>query len=384
MSDIEKLVSKRRSVIARIIDESFERAQRQSMLTDMYFPVDTVDLWELMDVVLQRNMAVASVIGFDQEIPYTKGGIWRERVEQLIKLAIGHVMTERDMVQISRLNKLGQRGMIEIINVIFGQMDDLVPRIMGLANLLTWEAIYKGSVSYTDPRTKQKATFNYQTESTLFPSDLAGGNTWDNAGTATGLDDMRALSDAFYALHGYRPTGHTAMSNLQFEQLRAQTATKEAYISMTASAAGTAGAFVPLEAINAMLVERGIPPIYVNENGQPGFDDNVVVETPSKSSTKPPTFTNTRLLPEGYVTFLVKQQGVNSNFLGTNTGMLGQRVFGPTIESKRGSLDAAESAGIFTDVEELSKSPPQIRMYGVGNFLVDIPNPRLLVSQKVA
>ena len=384
MSDIEQLVKKRRQQVARIVDESFERAQRRSALTNMYFPVQTIDLWELMDVVVERNLAVASVIGLDQEIPYTRGGMWRERVEQLIKLAIGHLMTENDMVQISKLQKIGQRGMMEIINIIFGQMDDIPPRIMGLADLLTWEAIYKGSVSYTDSRTKQKATFNYQTESTLFPSALAGGNTWDNPTTATGLDDMRALSDAFYEIHGYRPTGHTAMSNKQFEQLRAQTATKEAYISMTASAAGTAGAFVPLEAINAMLTERGIPPIYVNENGQPGFDDNVVVETVSKASTKPPTFTNTRLLPEGYVTFLIQQQAVNTNFLGTNTGMLGQRVFGPTIESKRGSLEAQERAGIYTDVEELSKSPPQVRMFGVGNFLVDIPNPKLLVSQKVA
>lgn len=387
MTGLEKFINARNRQINRIVDESFERAQRMSPLTNEYFPMRSYSVWKYFQLAVKRNRAIASIVGFEGEIPYTRGGQISESKEEYIKLGIGHLFTENDLKHIDELMQLGQQGMQAVVEIIYGNTEMIPQRIVDLSYVLIWQAIALGSVSYTDSRTKVKATYSYQTESTLFPSALTGTNAWSDAANANGLQDLFNLAEAFFLIHGYWPTfGQTVMGYAQWIQLKNQQSTKNAAIAMTGSAASPNDYYVTDDMMDRLLAERNIPPMYREaENGQTryGFDDNVIVEQPTKTSTKPPNFVNTRLQPAGYVNFLIRKRMVSGD-MGTNNNMLGERAFGPTLESKMGDLNRQATSGIHVNTEELSKSPPQIRMYGTATFMPIIPEPKLLVSQKVA
>lgn len=387
MTGLEKFINARNRQIRNIVDESFERAQRMSPLTNDYFPMRQYTLWKYFQLAVKRNRAIASIVGFEGEIPYTRGGQISESTESYIKMAIGHLFTENDLKHIDELQQLGEQGMQAVVDIIYGNVEGIPPRIIDLSYLLIWKIVATGTCNWTDPRTKIKATYNYQTEASLFPAALAGTNVWSDAANANGLQDLFNLAEAFYLIHGYWPTfGQTVMGYAQWIQLKNQQSTKNAAIAMTGSAASPNDYYVTDDMMDRLLAERNIPPMYrESENGNTryGFDDNVVVEQVTKTTTKPPNFVNTRLLPEGYVTFLIRKRIVSGD-MGTNDNMLGERAFGPTLESKMGDLNRSVQSGIHVNTEELSKSPPQIRMYGTATFMPIIPDPRLLVSRKVA
>lgn len=370
MGRIADWVNARPASIRKIVDQTQERVRRRSGLTDEYFPVNFgYDDFDLLWLKFTDEMPIASVIGFEGEVPHTKSGKVTELEMEVFKLGLAYLWKENDFKLMHKYENRLQGVPQSFKNRLFGSVQMLVPRITDLASVLLWEVIYKGNCSYTDPRTGLKAELTYSTESSLFPSALTTTNRWTEAATANGLQNLVDLSEAFYAIHGYFPDV-TVMSRTAYNNLRNQASTKEAAVAKTGSAATAANTVVSPELLNALFADREIPPIYVNQNGQTGFDDEVDVEDAAGNISR------RRLLPTNYVTFLTKKQRMGDE-VGNDAGTMGERAFGPTVENDM-------NPGIYTLTEEVSKSPPVDRALAVGTFVPAIWDSRLLCARKIA
>lgn len=363
MGVIADWLDTRKSQIQQLVDTTNQdvvNGMLDDPLLDEYFPIQTYMDFKILWLKFKNVAAIASVVGFEGEIPGTRTGNITEAELEVFKLGIAHHYTENLLIM---MHEFEQRSlavpalMTELKNILFGSIDDLKPRLNGLMKLMVWQVLYSGSCDYLDPRTKIRARIDYEKEATLFPAALTGTRRWSQPTTATGIQDLVNLMEAYYLIHRRFPD-KLIMSRNAVNKLLAQDATRAAAIARTVSAATASQYVVSRELLNMLLMDRQVPPIEE-------YDRNVVVENTDG------TTTNTRLIPENRFLFLSKMMGGSGKMMG-----MGERALGPVPSNKM-------KPGISTFSEEVSKEPPVDRSVGVCTFVPAIFDPRCLSAQQI-
>ena len=288
----------------------------QYELFDEYFPIKQSDDFRLLEYLLERNMAIASVVANGQEIPQTSAGRMLKVEGQMGKLAISHVFTEDDEIRMHELrhsNSLPQA----FIDMLFGSVDGLQPRIIKLANVLTAMVYTQGFVDFTDPRTGTGMRLRYNTYPELMLSPLAGntpGNAvWSDYVNANGILNLQDHARAFYSINGYYPD-ETLMSQDLCDDLTRQQATRDQALDLgiIANVSGTTlPSTVSEKVLGEVAKQLKIPPIRV-------YDAQYEIEVAPGQNVRG------RYFPSDSYTFLTK--GAQKRILGPMVPLLKIKV----------------------------------------------------------
>ena len=327
----------------------------QYALFDEYFPIQNSDDFRLLEYLLERNMAIASVIANGQEIPQTRAGRMLKIEGKMGKLAISHVFDEDDEIRMHELRNT-QNFPQAFIDMLFGSVDGLQPRIIKLSNVLTAMIYYQGFVDFTDPRTGTGIRLKYNTYPELMLPPLTGNAVgtavWTDYTNANGILNLRDHARAFYDINGYYPD-ETLMSQDLCDDLTTQQSTRDHALSLgiITNVPGTGvPAAVDETVLGKVAARLKIPPIRV-------YDAQYEIEVAPGQNVRGRYFPS-----DGYV-FLTKGSQ--------------KRLFGPTIENKG-------KPGIFIKTEEeLKSSPPQSRSYAVARMIPFEPQVKHIAARKV-
>jgi hypothetical protein len=374
MGVFQEFTSSRKPGIRKLVGVTFNQLKKRTGLIDRYFPLAQVNDFKILWLRMNNRPAIASFTGWSGEIPNTRRGDIKEDTAEVLKMGLAHEFNEEDLKLMQEFMvraRAGESGFMQTIqDMIFGRVEDLVMGNVDLAARITWEVCYSGGVSYTDPRTKVKFKLTYPTVSSHFPAALTGGNTWDTSASANGLQDLKDLAEAFYATLGFFPD-ETVMTRNQLNQLLAQDSTRDAAVAKTGSAASPSDLVIGRDLLNQLITDREIPPIVL-------MDERYETENAKGKKTQ------SRFLPDGYITFLTGSGAIGPNTQANEAPpdlnmmrMMGERCLGPVPSNNN-------QPGIYTFTEEMSKEPPLDRQVAVGTFVPAVYDPRLLAGLKVA
>lgn len=361
------------------IPERLRNEVSHYVLLDRIAPIKHIDSLELLQVIIQKNHSIASVIPVGGQIPVTYGGNIVTVTGSPIKLGISYVYNEQDQRMIYQLQKSG--GLIAsqnmfpdplnldedindrmtIIGVLFGTIEEFIPKIYKLANYLTWQCINFGEVKYTDARSGVACTIEYKTVPELFPPPLEGDDKWTKYGTAKGLDNIIELVDTYYAVNGVKPD-FLIMSKKAFNHLRNQESTKNAALNY-----GILNPFPSLLAPSLLTDKALIDLVETLTEGVQLFKYDLKIE-----------------LEKGNERFTANY--IHDNFIMLAKENMGYRVFTTVMEGKSSHpLQTVLSDGhIFIGVESLGAASPRVdRAFAVANFYPFFGRPSLLSAQKV-
>lgn len=324
-------------------------------IMDEYAPMEVSDDFRVLEYLVERNMAIASIIANGQEIPQTSAGRLIEVNGKFGKIAISIIFNEDQEIRFMELSKMP--GMPNgFMNMLVKDVDSLQSRVVKTANVLTWQCFTQGFVDFTDPRSNTVLRLRYQTYPELFPVPLTGNApgsaVWNDPVNANGILNLQEHSNAFYNLNGFYPT-ETAMTKQLYQSLIRQQSTRDQALSLgliTNVPGNTVQAVMSKKILDEICKELDIPPIRI-------YDAQYEIEV------APGQTIRGRYLPSDTYVFLTK-------------GMA-KRLFGPTIEAKG-------KPGIFVMNEEtLKTSPPESRSYAVGRMIPFVAQPKKLAARKV-
>lgn len=126
----------------------------QYKLMDEFIPLEFSDDPDVLTYLIKQNLAIASVISVDGEVVSTSAGSLIKLDGDFFKLAIAHNWDEKKQEQMLKFRRMLPGNISQtFIDMLFGSVADLQPRVIKLANVLTWQVLQSGQVSYTDPRT---------------------------------------------------------------------------------------------------------------------------------------------------------------------------------------------------------------------------------------
>lgn len=327
----------------------------QYAIPDEYAPMEMTDDFRVLEYMIERNQAIASIIATGQEIPQTRAGrLIKIEGSQFGKIAISHIFNEEDEIRMMELSQM-QNMPRYFIDVLIGTVDSLMPRVIKTANVLTWQVWTQGFCDFTDTRSGSRFRLQYLTEPTLFLPALTGSTTgtavWSDYTNANGIENLQKHARAFYDLNGYYPD-ETAMSRDLLDNLLRQQSTRNYALSLgiVNNVAGAVQAMISETILNKIAGELKIPTIRIT-------DAQYEIEIAPGQNIRG------RYLPNDTYVFLTK-------------GM-SKRLFGPTIEAKG-------KPGIFVKTEEtLKSSPPESRSFAVGRMIPFVPQPKMLAARKV-
>lgn len=325
-----------------------EKALSVYKLIDMIFPAVIEEAFAVAAMKIKRNMSIASISGIDQPIAMTGTGAIEEALTNLFKIVIGVNFTEADQIKFAQMMELG-RIPKQYIEAIIKNIDDLQPKVMRTAILLSYQVLRTGRVNWTDPRTGILAAMNYNYVPALFPDPLLGTRAWSSLATATGIIDIETHGDAYYEENGFRPE-MIVMRTQTIRNLCRQQSTRDAFIANGMASASTLGSTsVSVMGLQRLFEELMLPiPVIL--------DAQVEIEP------KPGMFNRINLMNTGEYFF------ANKN--------MGQRIFGKTIEGKG-------KAGIFVDTNPKDKRDIEDQAIAVGRMVPFVENPRLLAARVV-
>ncbi len=338
------------------------RADRSTLsqysLFDKFTPVQLTDDFRMIEYLLKRNMSIGSVTATGGEVPATRIGQIVKLEGGLIKLSLSHVFDEETKIRVYELSRTPNVPQA-FVEMLYGSVNDLQPKIMKLANVLMAQVLYQGRINFTDPRTNVSINLQYDIHPELFPAPLTGNALWTNYATANGIQNLIDHSNAFYELNGYYPECIKMSNKLLTHLLRQQSTSDWAINAGLLSATPRAGVPSAIsKAVLDKLVEQtyNLPPIEV-------WDAQYELEI------APGETQRVRYFPDHTYVFL--NQGV------------GRRLFAPTLESTENGR--SPKAGIFVKTEEnLKLSPPLDRAFAVARTLPFVPDTRKLAAAKVA
>ena len=327
----------------------------QYKLMDEFIPLEFSDDPDVLTYLIKQNLAIASVISVDGEVVSTSAGSLIKLDGDFFKLAIAHNWDEKKQEQMLKFRRMLPGNISQtFIDMLFGSVADLQPRVIKLANVLTWQVLQSGQVSYTDPRTGVTAKLTYNVTNDQFPSALTGTSKWDQYTTANGLQDIEDHLLNYYDRRGYYPD-RIVMSNRLLIHLSRQESTRNRALAMgMLSNVPTAGV---ASAVSLEMLMKVIPQLAMSQTQVEVYDAQYELETAPGQTVKG------RYLNDDSYCFL--------------TGNMGKRLFGPTIENEGKS-------GLFVLTEQLLTSPPRDRSYCVGKMVPFFPQPELLGGRKVA
>lgn len=327
----------------------------QYAICDQYAPIKMTDDFRVLEYMLERNMAIASVIAPGQDIPSTKAGRLIKVEGDFGKIGISHVFNEQDEIRMMELSKM--QGMPQgFVDMLMGSVDSLQPRVVKTSNVLTWQTWTQGFVDYTDTRSNTTIRLTYNTYPELFPTTLTGNTAgtavWSDYTNANGIKNLQDHARAFYNINGFYPD-ETAMSQELCDDLTRQQSTRDHALALgiiTNVPGSTVPAAVDEMVLNKIAERLKFPKIRV-------YDAQYEIEV------APGQMVRGRYLPSNMYTFL--------------TAGMTDRLYGPTLEGKG-------KPGIFVKVdEELKSSPPESRSYAVARMIPFAPQPKLLAARKV-
>lgn len=327
----------------------------QYKLMDEFIPLEFSDDPDVLTYLIKQNLAIASVISVDGEVVSTSAGSLIKLDGDFFKLAIAHNWDEKKQEQMLKFRRMLPGNISQtFIDMLFGSVADLQPRVIKLANVLTWQVLQSGQVSYTDPRTGVTAKLTYNVTNDQFPTALTGTSKWDQYTTANGLQDIEDHLLNYYDRRGYYPD-RIVMSNRLLIHLSRQESTRNRALAMgMLSNVPTAGV---ASAVSLEMLMKVIPQLAMSQTQVEVYDAQYELETAPGQTVKG------RYLNDDSYCFL--------------TGNMGKRLFGPTIENEGKS-------GLFVLTEQLLTSPPRDRSYCVGKMVPFFPQPELLGGRKVA
>ncbi|ACC81159.1 hypothetical protein [Nostoc punctiforme] len=329
----------------------------QYIIPDEYAPMEMTDDFRVLEYMIERNMAIASIIATGQEIPQTRAGrLTKIEGSSFGKIAISHIFNEEDEIRMMELAQM-QNMPRYFVDLLIGTVDSLQPRVVKTANVLWWQTVTTGLCDFTDTRSGSRFRLQYNTEPTLFPAPLTGNTLgsaiWTDATNANGIDNLQRHARAFYDLNGYYPDETVLSQDLMDNLLRQQSTRNYALgLGIINNVPGSSvQAMVGQTILEKITTELKIPKLRVS-------DAQYEIEIAPGQNIRG------RYFPNDTYVFLTK-------------GM-SKRLFGPTIEAKG-------KPGIFIKSEEtLKSSPPESRSYAVGRMIPWIAQPKQLAARKVA
>jgi hypothetical protein len=301
----------RKFEIDKIVDQTYFRLREGFEAINQYMPFTEYPDVQLLVAQFQEYPTIASIMGDNEDIPVRKpNAILNEVLLGQARFGLSYYYQSKDFEYFHKLQErlaMGGRGAEAYERYFYKRAETLTESTLNLLTYLYIQVIQTGGVTYTDPFSNTQFSLTYPTESTLFPTALAGGNTWDNIATAQGINDLYTLSKAWYDVLGFYPYA-TMLSTQAFRQLQAQYSTKLAVLSARGSIGVVAGGgttttetvlsnFLPsMEEINATMQRRDIPPLVL-------FDAQYQQENPNG------TFSRLRYSDPSIVNFLTKGMG---------------------------------------------------------------------------
>ncbi|MFN6560043.1 MAG: hypothetical protein RMY28_009565 [Nostoc sp. ChiSLP01] len=327
----------------------------QYAIPDEYAPMEMTDDFRVLEYMIERNMAIASIIATGQEIPQTRAGrLTKIEGSSFGKIAISHIYNEEDQIRMMELMQM-QNMPRYFVDLLIGTVDSLQPRVVKTANVLWWQTAYSGISDFTDPRSGSRFRLQYNTEPTLFPAPLTGNavgtSVWTDYTNANAIDNLQSHARAFYDINGYYPD-ETAMSQDLLDNILRQQSTRNYALGLGIinNVPGAVQAMIGQTILDKITSELKIPKIRVT-------DAQYEIEIAPGQNIRG------RYLPNDTYVFLTK-------------GM-SKRLFGPTLEAKG-------KPGIFVKTEEVLKSsPPEERSYAVGRMIPWVAQPKQLAARKV-
>jgi hypothetical protein len=327
----------------------------QYVIPDEYGPMRMSDDFDVLQYLIERNMAIASVIATGQAIPQTRAGrIIKLEGSEFGKIGISHVWGEKDQI---RMMKLRQANNIprEFLDLLLGTVESLQPRIVKTANVLWWQVITSGLCDFTDPRSGDRFRLEYSAkEPSLFPAPLTGNATgtavWNDYTNANGIDNLQKHARAFYDINGFYPD-ETGMSQDLLDDLLRQQSTRNYALSLGIinNIPGAVNAMVSESILGKIFSELKIPKLRVT-------DAQYEIEIAPGQNVRG------RYLPTDTYVFLTK-------------GM-SERLFSPTIEGKGKS-------GIFVQTVPAKDGETTEKSFAVARMIPYVPQPKFLASRKV-
>lgn len=325
---------------------------------DRYSPIRLTDDLRTLEYLLKRNMAIASITPTDGEVPSTRMGQLIKIEGGMLKLTLSHYYDEETKIRVHELSRTPNVPQA-FVEMLFGTVNDLQPKVVKLANVLTAQVWYQGRVNFTDPRTNLTVNLNYDYKPELMPAPLTGDALWNNYATANGIQNLIDHSNTFYDVNGFYPETVMMSNKLLTHLLRQQSTSDWAINAGLLSATPRSG--MP-SAISKYVLDKLVEQTY-NLPKIEIWDAQYEIEI------APGETQRVRYLPDHSYCFL-------------NPGMM-QRLFGATLESGYGGKPL--KAGIFVKTEEnLKISPPVERSLAVARFMPFVADARLLAGAKVS
>lgn len=344
------------------------RILSQYKIFDDYAPYREADSFDILEFIVKRNMAIASIVAVGGDLPQSSMGQLIKVEGGMAKIGLSHVFDEKTMEMMVKLRQAHNIPQV-FVDMLFGNVDDLQRKIFKVGNVLTAQAWYQGQVRYTDPRTGQGLNIDYDTRDELYPDALTGNDSWDRRDTARGIQNLIDHCRVFYKINGFYPEkikmGIDLIEDLLQQEATAAMATTMGLINNHATSGLPSR--VDFDVLIKMLRKtRAVPPI---EEWDTQYEFEIA---PGRTK-------RIRYLP-------------STNYCFVNKGSI-ERLWGLTLESAMGMAGfgtryrnsrSKPKGGIFTRAaDNLKLSPPESRTIGVGRMIPFNADGRLLGGRKV-
>lgn len=367
-----------------IVEDTHADTIQEDVVLNEYFPIKMYNDRNFLGMVVEKIRPIASVIGYNGKAPTTSAGDFRQVVQQFAKIGLQYVFNEEmqfRMEEVQRyaglqgitvqnavnpdgsVNRAGAGG--DLAEFIFGKAADLTISMQTVLDNFAWQIAQYGKIEYTDPRTNIKLSVNYTDASTtynFFPApgeapvvageafDTADRKSWDDYVGADGILDIELDCEAYRKVNGTYPKAIVMSKTAHRHLIRQKTTIDYAATFST----GVTAAKMSNVILSRVLEDRGLPPLVLHDRLYDLEDGNG-------------GFTKARFLDENRYSFLAAN--------------MGNRAWGPTIESKKGLYDKPKAGIYMKTFQDPTNSAIDI-MEGKATALALALNPKLLFSRQ--
>lgn len=334
------------------LTSQFLMQDKEDWLSALGAPIRVYDSFDILKFLYQEINPIAHIIGEGGEIPAFQRNDWSTERVFFAKHGAAIDYFERHMRQMMEWDRLVTGVPTDVKTKIFGDVSTVVTRVANLSKRLMTEVLYTGDCAFTDATTGQAVTLSYSgSDTTLYPAALAGGDTWDTPVTATPIANLRAHTEAYRSV-GF-PT-RVVMNSNTYAAMLATNEVRESVLAMKFGEIAGAGNYPITDADLEMVLsasQRGvrIPPI-------------TMIDATYQEVAADGTITESSYIPDGYY-FLMWDNNAEC-------------ALAPTVEG-----DGA--GGIYSNSEEVTKTPPHDRLYAVANGIPFIRDTRKMGGRQV-
>lgn len=309
--------------------------------------------YDLLLMRVRQNRAIAHIVGFEGEIPESRGGDLETATLSVLKVAKSHVFTENDMKIMRKWEENVNGVPDQVKDLFFGSVTSLVPLVRDTHTLLFVMGMISGAIDYVDEVTGVPVRTTYVNNATQYPAELT--TTPDANGEVLWTDAANALPVTGLRRHyrSFRNVGkpdYTMMSEETYDTMVDTVEFRSQVAARRNVDASTANSFVvDMEDANEVFRVNGIPELRIVES-------TYQVEDAAGNAS------DRFFFPEGTYAFGWMD--------------MGERAVGP-VESNNGA------AGIYTFTEELSIEPPKDRAVGTSTGCPMFYDTRRMGGRKV-